>query len=74
MQQYADIYSLQNYSTCFGCHSIHHQEYEKLYPHKLVQTRPRRRGVAVQVVWPVPEAAGTIFDTPNDGCCDTRNM
>jgi len=23
----ADIYSLQSYSTCFGCHSIHHQEY-----------------------------------------------
>ena len=27
MQQCADIYSLQNYSTCFGCHSTHHQEY-----------------------------------------------
>jgi len=27
MQQYADIYLLQNYSTCFGCHSTHHQEY-----------------------------------------------
>ena len=26
MQQYADIYSLQNYSTCFGCHSTHHQD------------------------------------------------
>jgi len=26
-QQYADIYLLQNYSTCFGCHSTHHQEY-----------------------------------------------
>jgi len=38
---------------------------------KLVQTGPRRRGVAVQVVWPVPEAAGTVFDTPDDGCCDT---
>ena len=79
MQQYADIYSLQSYSTCFGCHSTHHQEYQKLYPqppvqvillvpllpsyvvwsglvcasqvsHILVQTRPRRRGVAVQVV------------------------
>jgi len=21
-----------------------------------------------------PEAAGTVFDTPDDGCCDTRNM
>ena len=27
MQQYADIYLLQIYSTCFGCHSTHHQEY-----------------------------------------------
>ena len=27
MQQYADIYLLQNYSTCFGFHSTHHQEY-----------------------------------------------
>ena len=27
MQQYADIYSLQNYSTCFGCHNTHQQEY-----------------------------------------------
>ena len=78
MQQYADIYSLQNYSTCFGCHSTHHQEYQKLL-RGLVwtspdQTRPRRRGVTMQVVWPVPEAAGTIFYTPDDGCCDTRNM
>jgi len=32
------------------------------------------RGVAVQVVWPVPEAVGTVFNTPHDGCCDTRNM
>ena len=63
MQQYADIYSLQNYPTCFGCHSTHHQEYQKLYPQP-----------PVQVVWPVPEAAGTVFDTPDDGCCDTRNM
>ena len=38
---------------------------------QLVQTRPRRRGVAVQVVWPVPEAAGIVFDAPDDGCCDT---
>ena len=27
IQQYADIYSPQNYSTCFGCHSTHYQEY-----------------------------------------------
>jgi len=21
-----------------------------------------------------PKAAGTVFNTPDDGCCDTRNM
>jgi len=37
MQQYTDIYSLQNYSTCFGCHSTNHQEYSNLYPQPPVQ-------------------------------------
>ena len=23
---------------------------------------------------PIPEAASTVFNTPDDGCCDTRNM
>ena len=23
---------------------------------------------------PIPEAAVTVFSTPDDGCCDTRNM
>jgi len=32
--------------------------------------RPCWREVAV----PVPEAAVTVFSTPNEGCCDTRNM
>jgi len=27
MQQYAGIYLLQGHSTCFGCHSTHHQEH-----------------------------------------------
>jgi len=30
--------------------------------HKPVPIRPRWRGVAVQVVWPVPEVAGTVFN------------
>jgi len=30
--------------------------------------RPRWREVAV------PEVAVTVFSTPDDGCCDTRNM
>jgi len=28
MQQYAHIYLLQSHSTCFGCHSTHHQLYQ----------------------------------------------
>jgi len=32
--------------------------------------RPLWREVAV----PVPEAAVTVFSTPDDGCCDTQNM
>ena len=36
--------------------------------------RPRWREVAVPVLWPVPEAAVTVFSTPDNGCCDTRNM
>ena len=35
---------------------------------------PRWREVAVPVLWPVPEAAVTVFSTPDDGCCDTQNM
>ena len=42
--------------------------------HKPVPIRARWRGVAVQVVWPVPEAASTVFNTPDNGCCDTRNI
>jgi len=30
--------------------------------------RPRRKEVAV------PEAAVAVFSTPDNGCCDTRNM
>ena len=29
-QQYAGVYLLQNYSTCFGVYLTHHQEYIKL--------------------------------------------
>jgi len=35
---------------------------------------PRWRAVAVPVLSPVPEVAVTVFSTPVDGCCDTRNM
>ena len=36
--------------------------------------RPRWREVAVPILRPVPEVAVTVFSTPDDGCCDTRNM
>jgi len=32
------------------------------------------REVAVPVLWPVPEVAVRVFSTPDDVCCDTRNM
>ena len=35
--------------------------------------RPRWREVAVPILWPVAEAAVTVFITPDDGCYDTRN-
>ena len=36
--------------------------------------KPRWREVAVPILWPVSEAAVTVFSTPDDGCGDTRNM
>jgi len=59
MQQYADIYLLQSHST-------------RSLQRGLI--RPRWREVAVSVLWPVPEGAVTVYSTPDDGCCDTRNM
>ena len=38
------------------------------------QIMPRWSEVAAPVLWPVPEAAVTVFSAPDDGCCDTRNM
>ena len=35
---------------------------------------PRWGEIAAPVLWPVPEAAVIVFSTPDDGCCDTRNM
>jgi len=28
----------------------------------------------LSLISPVPEAAITVFSTPDDGCCDTRSM
>ena len=39
-----------------------------------LQRGPRWREVAVPILWPVPEAAVTVFCIPGDECSDTRNM
>jgi hypothetical protein len=41
---------------------------------RILPIRPRWKEVAVPGLWPTPEVAVTVFDTPDDGCCDTRNM
>jgi hypothetical protein len=35
---------------------------------------PTWKEVAEPILRPVPEAAVTVFSTPDDGCCYTRNM
>jgi hypothetical protein len=40
----------------------------------IVLIRPRWKEVAVPVSWLIPEVADTVFSTPDDGCCDARNM
>jgi len=42
--------------------------------HNTGTATPRWREVAVPVIWPVLEAAATVFSAPDDGCYDTRNM
>jgi len=34
----------------------------------------RWKEVAVPVSWLIPEVADTVFSTPDDGYCDSRNM
>ena len=83
MQQYAGIYLLQIYSTCFGCPSHPSSGAQKTVTaasgtgHSNGATtflqrgliRPRWRKVIAQIRdWPVPEAAVTVFCAPDDGC------
>ena len=42
--------------------------------HNIRPIRPRWMEVAVTILILVPEAAVTVFSTPDYGCCDTRNM
>ena len=64
MQQYAGVYLLQNYSTCFGCLS-----HPSSGVHQTVTAyKPRWRKVVALTLWPVAEAAVTVWCTPDDGC------
>jgi len=80
MRQYEGIYLLQVYTTCFGRPSppssgvqktviaasgTGHSNSETLSSN--VALRPRWRKVVAPLLWPVPEAAVTVFCTPDDG-------
>jgi len=68
MQQYADIYLLQSYSTCFGCHSTH------LKTVTAASGTGHNTGIATSLqrgligTRPDQEAAVIVFSTPDDGC------
>jgi len=82
MQNYAGVYLLHNYSTCFGrlSHpsSGAHQTLTTASGtgHSVRATiflqrgliRPRWRKVVAQILWPVPEAAVTVWCIADDGC------
>ena len=51
------------------------QQYADIYLlHKLLYMFQVSKHPSSGVLKPVPEAAGTVFNTPDDGCCDTQNM
>ena len=74
MQQYADIYLLLNYSTCFGRSSRPSSGVHKTVfaatgtDHTIWGTGffKRLKKLAPQIVWSVPEAATTVLCTPDD--------
>jgi len=65
MQQYAGIYLLQNYSTCFGCLS---------HPSSRVHQTVTATSGTGHITYlcnnlpSVPEAAVTVLCSPDDGC------
>ena len=64
MQQYAHIYLLLNYSTCFGRPSRPSSGVRKTV---FVLIWSRLRKLASQIAWSVPEVATTFLCTPGDG-------
>jgi hypothetical protein len=77
MQQYAGTYLLQNHSTCFRCPSRPSSGVHKTVNAGSGTGRSIRAKTFLQhgQIWPrwrqvvaVPEAAVTVFCTPDDGC------
>ena len=74
MQQYAGVYLLQNYSTCFGCSSHSSSGVHQTVTaasgtgHSVTATTFRWRKIVALTLWPVPEAVVTVWCTPDDGC------
>ena len=72
MQQYADIYSLAKLLYIFRVSQHPSSGVLKTVPaasgtgHTTCTATPLQRGLF--------GTAGTVFNTPDDGCCDTRNM
>jgi len=66
MQQYAGIYLLQVYSTCFGCpsHPTSGAQKNCNWPLGHVGGRLLHR----YVIWPIPGAAVRVFCAPDDWC------
>ena len=72
MQQFAGIYLLQNYSTCFGCPSHPSSGVSKTVTAAsgtghITYLSNNRRLLLRYVICPVPEAAVTVLCTPDDG-------
>jgi len=75
MQQYADIYLLLNYSTCFERPSrpssgVHKTVFAASGADHTIWGASffkHFKKLAPQIVWSVPEAATTVLCTPDDG-------
>ena len=72
MQQYADIYLLLNYYTCFGRPSHPSSEVQETVvaasgTDHTVLIWSRLRKLVPQIVRSVPELATTVLCTPEDG-------
>ena len=68
MQQYAGVYLLQNYSTCFGCLSHPSSGVHQTVTAASGTGHSVRATTSAPTLWPVPDVAVTVWGTPDDGC------